>query len=283
MLVVAQVAACEPDAHEELRGSLYFAAGNYLAGLDLRSGNTNIETSLRDVEIESISPQKDKRLLVSVFGSEHRQDRHRLVLYDLATRQALTIAYGRNGHYLPGTEILLYDDGVSLILAERDGNDWQKTEVLQHAYNTPVLVTPVSATRFLYALPGQAMRVFDIVSGRETELTELSERCRLDASLWDPRRERLLCRTRLDNGDFEYVMAELDGTATETLPLPRSRSLLPVAFLPDQDALILTERWRSWLSDRQKHAVWVYRFDSGDFYRLVDNQHLGRSVVYAPL
>ena len=30
------LAACEPDDQGELRGSLYFAAGNYLAALDLR-------------------------------------------------------------------------------------------------------------------------------------------------------------------------------------------------------------------------------------------------------
>jgi hypothetical protein len=58
--------------------------------------------------------------------------------------------------------------------------------------------------------------------------------------------------------------------------------LQPLAFLPDQDALVLAERWRSRISDRQNHAVWVLRFDTGEFYRLLDNQYLGRSVVYKP-
>ena len=56
--------------------------------------------------------------------------------------------------------------------------------------------------------------------------------------------------------------------------------LQPMAFLPDQDALVLTERWRGKLSSRQNYAVWIYRFDSGEFYRLLDNQYLGRAVVY---
>lgn len=283
LVIMAHVAACQSDAREELRGSLYFPVGNYLAELDLRSGSVDIETSLQNAEIRGISRQKDQRLLLSVFGRENQQDTHRLVLYDLATRQALTIAYGRNGHYLPGTDILLYDDGVSLILAERGGDDWQKTEVQRHAYNAALQVAPLSATRFLYAIAGQSIHVYDIGSRRAIELVKLGERCRLDASLWDPQRERLLCRRRLDDGGFEYAMVDLEGAVTETLALPSSRSLQPVAFLPDQHALVLTERWQSMLSDRQKHAIWVYRFDSLEFYRLVDNQHLGRSVVYAPL
>lgn len=281
LLILGQIAACQPETHEELRGSLYFAAGQYLAELDLRNGTTSIETNLGDVEIQGISPQRDKRLLLTVFRSVEQQDRHSLVLYDLATRQDLTIAYGRNGHYLPGTEVLVYDDGSSLILAERKDQNWQRTEVLRHAYNATLLVTPVSATRFLFAVPGQTIHVYDIVSQRPEELPGLSQQCRLDASLWDLQRERLLCRRRLDDGSFEYVMADLDGGVTTTLALPGSRLLQPVAFLHDQDAVVLTERWRSKLSDRQQHAVWIFRLDDGEFYRLVENQYLGPSVVYA--
>lgn len=281
LLVLGQLTACQPEKQAELWGSLYFGAGNYLAELDLRSGGVNIETSLGDVEIQGISAQKDKRLLVTVFGSVNQRDRHSLVLYDLDTRQALTIAYGRNGHYLPGTEVLVYDDGVSLIVAERDNEGWQKTEVVRHAYNATLQVVPVSATRFLFTVGDQALQVYDTVSQRTLPLTALSQRCRLDASLWDPQREYLLCRRRQDDGNYEYIMAGLDGAVAATLALPGSRRLQPIAFLPDQDALVLTEQWRGRLSDRQNHAIWIYRFDSGDLYRLLDNQYLGRSVVYA--
>ena len=281
LLCLGQIVGCQSEQHEELRGGLYFALGQYLAELDLRSGDINIETNFRDAEILQISPQRDERLLLSVFGSINQQDRHRLVLYDLDTRQALTIANGRNGHYLPGTEVLVYDDGSKLILAERYGDDWQKAEVAEHAYNAALLVAPISATRFLYAIAGQPMHLYDIVSGRTIELTKLSQRCRLDASLWDQERNSLLCRQRRDDGNYEYVMVGLDGAVGQSLPLPESRRLLPLAFLPDQNALILTEEWQGMLSDRKRHAVWVYRFDSGAFYRLVDNQYLGRSVVYA--
>ena len=135
VFLLGQVAACQPEKHEELRGSLYFGAGKYLARLDLRHGSVDVETNLGDVEIRQISQQKDGRLLLTVFGSVNQQDRHSLVLYDPGTRQTLTIVYGRNGHYLPGSDVLVYDDGVSLIVAERDGRDWQKTDVLRHRYN----------------------------------------------------------------------------------------------------------------------------------------------------
>lgn len=282
LLALGQVAACQSQEQEELRGSLYFGAGEYLAELDLRRGSVNIETSLGDVEIREISAQQDKRLLLTVFGNVDREDRHSLVLYDLDTRQSLAIAYGRNGHYLPGTGILVYDDGIRLILAEREDENWQKTEVLRHPYNATLQVMPVSATRFLYEIAGQSVHVYDIVSRRAIELDALSQRCRLGASLWDPQRERLLCRRRLDDGRFDYVMVSLDGAVAEALPLPGSRLLQPVAFLPDQDALVFTERWKSGFSDRHKYAVWIYRLDDGEFYRLVENQHLGRSVVYRP-
>ena len=282
LLVLGQVTACQPETHEELRGSLYFGAGQYLAELELHNGNVKIETNLGDVDIKAISPQDDERLLVTVFGSINQQEKHRLVLYDLGTRQTLTIALGRNGHYLPGTRVLVYDDGASLIVAERTDNGWQKTEVVRHAYNAPLVIAPLSATRFLYTIGERAIHVYDTVSRRAIELDALSQVCRLDTSLWDRQREQLLCRRHLDDGRYEYIMAGLDGAVVATLGLPDSRMLQPLAFLPDQEALILTELWRSKFSDRQNHAVWVFRSDTGELYRLLENQYLGRTVVYKP-
>ena len=281
LLVLGQISACQPEEREELQGSLYFGAGDYLAELELHNGNVNIVTSLGDVEIREISPQDDERLLLTVFGRVDQQDKHSLVLYDLGTKQTLTITYGRNGHYLPGSRVLVYDDGVNLILAQREDDGWQKTEIVSHAYNAALRVMPISSTRFLYQLGGQAVFVYDTVSRRSIELIALSQHCRLDAGLWDRQREQLLCRRRLDDTNYDYVMIDLDGTERLKLDLPGSRMLQPLAFLPDQNALVLTERWRSRFSDRQNHAVWVFRFDTGELYRLLDNQYLGRSVVYA--
>ena len=281
MLLIGPVSGCQPESQEELRGSLYFASGQYLAQLDLRDGSTSIVTNLGDVEIRAISPQRDARLLLTVFGAVNQRDMYRLVLYDIATRQALTLLNGRNGHYLPDSDTLVYDDGAQIYVAERRDREWEKTAVLKHSYNAALHVTPITDTRFLYAVAGGPVNLFDLESRRAVELTALSKLCRLDASLWSSEREQLLCRIDQGNGPHEYAFSNLDGEVRATLHLPASRSLQPVAFLPDQDAVVFTERWRSAFSDRQKHAVWIYRFDSGALYRLIDNQHLGPTVVYA--
>ena len=66
----------------------------------------------------------------------------------------------------------------------------------------------------------------------------------------------------------------------DSVPLPSSHDLKPLAFLPDQGVLILTERWRGGLSDRVRWGVWVYRFGTQEAYRLLDDQYLGDYVFY---
>ena len=63
--------ACRPPEQPEMRGSLYFGAGNYLAELDLRDGSTSVVANLGDVEIQEMSSQLDERLLLSVLAA-HR-------------------------------------------------------------------------------------------------------------------------------------------------------------------------------------------------------------------
>ena len=281
VLLLGQIPACQPEPQEELRGSLYFASGQYLAQLDLRDGSTSIVTNLGDVEIRAISPQRDSRLLLTVTGSTNQRDTQELVLYDIATRQALTLLNGRHGHYLPDSDVLVYDDGTRIYVAERSDGEWEKTLVQEHAYKAALTIAPISATRFLFAVAGGPVNLFDLESKRSVELPALGSQCRLDASLWSQQREQLLCRVRRDDGSQTYVFATLEGVVQSTLALPAARSLQPVAFLPDQDAVVFTERWRSAISGRERHAVWIYRFDSGALYRLIDNQHLGRTVVYA--
>ena len=45
--------------------------------------------------------------------------------------------------------------------------------------------------------------------------------------------------------------------------------------------LVLTERWQGRISNRWKWGVWIYRLDTGEFYRLLDDQYLGDTVVYS--
>ena len=282
ILLLLQVAACSQPDREELRGSLYFAAGNYLALLDLRDGSTSVVTNLGDVDIRSLSPQLDERLLLSVYGSENNKEKRHLVLYDLETRQTLTLLNGRNGHYLPGTKALVFDDGVRVYVTERIQGNWEKTEVVEHRYNEGVDILPVSATRFLYRVVDGPLFVYDKTAGRSIELGGLSSACRFDRLLWFAAQEQMLCQVPGDGPSFEYRFVGLDGSLGDGLPLPTGHDLKPLVHLPDQDVLILTERWRSGLANRVKWGVWAYHFDTQEAYRLIDDQHLGEHVLYTP-
>ena len=275
-----QVTACNGPDHEELRGSLYFAAGNYLALLDLRDGSTSVVANLGDADIRSLSPQLEDRLLLTVYGSENNKETRHLVLYDLESRQTLTLLNGYTGFYLPGTRTLVFDDGVRTYVTERVQGDWEKTEVVEHRYNQRVDIVPITATRFVYRVADGPLYVYDKTAGRSIELSALASTCRFERALWSTERELMLCQVRHEGEYFEYAFVGLDGTVHDSIPLPPSHDLRPLAFLPDQDVLILTERWRGGLADRVKWGLWVYRFDTGEAYRLLDDQYLGDHVLY---
>lgn len=275
------IAACTDNERGELRGGLYFAAGNYLAMLDLRDGSTSVVSNLGEVNILSLSPQLDKRLLLSVIDGEEQREQRLLVLYDIATRQTHTLLSGRNGHYLPGTQTLVYDDGTKIVVTERVDDTWEKTEVAAHRYNEGVDIEPISAKQFIYRIDDGPFLVYDRAAERSTELNALESACRMDRALWFADREQMLCQSRKKTDEAAYMFVDLDGAAGERLPLPASRDLRPLVYLPDQDVLLLTERWQGRFTNRVKWAVWAYRFDIQEAYRLFDNQYLGHSVQYA--
>jgi hypothetical protein len=277
---VLQVAACGGPDREELRGSLYFAAGNYLAMLDLRDGSTSVAANLGDADIRSLSPQLNERLLLTVYGSENNRETRHLVLYDLETRQTLTLLNGHIGYYLPGTKTLIFDDGVRTYVTERVQGNWEKTEVVAHRYNQGVDIVPISGSRFIYRVANGPLYVYDKTAGRSIELAGLASACRFDRSLWFPEREQMLCQVPNDGEIRKYAFVGLDGTAQDSLPLPAANDLKPLAFLPDQGVLILSERWRGGISNRVKWGVWVYRFETREAYRLLDDQYLGDHVLY---
>ena len=276
------LSACVPDEQAELRGSLYFAAGNYLALMDLRDGSTSVEANLGDVQIHTISPHQDGRILVSLVGGENDFDTRRLVLYDIRTRQTLTLLSGREGHYLPDTSALVFDDGIRIKVTERVRGSWQTTDVMKHRFSERVEILPLGPSRFIYRLGDSLPQLFDRDTERSTELAEFAARCRLDRALWFADRQGMLCGTRRGESEFDYTFVGLDGAVAERLPLPANHDLRPLVYLADQEVLILTERWQGGLGNRWKWAVWVYRFDTGTAYRLLEDQFLGDSVIYAP-
>ncbi len=279
LLVLALLLAGCAEDRPEISGGLYFAAGSYLAELDLRNGNTRVVTSMGDDTIVELAPQGSGRLLLTVFGEVNRQDVYSIVLYDIETKQRLRFFEGRRGRYLPGTEVLVYDDGRQVLVKRRQADAWETIEVASHDYRVPVQILPVSATAFLYAVGNEPPLLFDVVDGRSSA-PDLAEHCTLDAAVWVSARNALLCRGR--ENPTAYAFVTLDGTVVETLSLPEGRPLEAVAYVADQDIAIFTERWQSFISERQQHAIWVHHRDSGQTYRLAENQHLGETVVYRP-
>jgi hypothetical protein len=281
-LALLLAAACTPNDRAELRGALYFVSANYLAMLDLRDGSTSVVSNLGEVNIRSLSPQLEERLLLNVIDSEENRERRLLVLYDIASRQTHTLLRGRNGHYLPGTRTLVYDDGVRIFVTERVRGTWKKTEVAEHRYNEKVDIVPISGTRFIYRIGDGPFLVYDKTAGRSIGLGALESACRMDRALWFADREQMLCQTRTENEQFAYSFVGLDGSTREPLPLPSTHDLRPLVLLPDQQVLLLTERWQGGLANRVKWGVWAYRFDTQEAYRLLDDQYLGDSVHYVP-
>ncbi len=286
LILLGVLGACEPAAPPEVSGSIYFGSGNYLAQLSLRNGSTDIVANIGDLEIQEISPKDDRYLLLNVFGPVNQKDSHRLVLFDLETRQQITFFEGQFGRYLSDGQTLVYDDGARIRATWKRVNYWEKVEVAQHPFNAKVWIVPVTDTAFLYSIgpdDSASLHVFDTVDRRSAELEKLADICILDGAIWIEARAELLCLSDLAGAeDPVYVFVGLDGIVSGVLDLPPDKSFRAVAYMPDRNAVVLTESWRSWMSDRQKWAVWIYDIDSAKAFRLLEHQYIGRSVIYRP-
>lgn len=286
VLLLALLAACEPPAPPEISGELYFGSGNYLAVLALRNGSTDIVASIGDADIQEISLKDSRRMLLNIFGPVNQKDSHRLVLFDLETRQQLTFFEGRFGRYLLDGQTLVYDDGSRILATWKRVNYWEKVEVAQHAFNAKVRVIPVSDSAFLYNIGAEGdapLYIFDTSKNQSTELKRLTSICELDGAIWIQARSELLCRSASPTStDVSYVFVNLDGVVSGSMQLPPDKSFRALAYMPDRDAVVLSESWRTWVSGRQKWAVWVYDIGEETSYRILEHQYLGHTVIYRP-
>jgi len=285
-MLLAVLVACERAEPPKSSGSLYFGSGNYLARLNLRNGSTDIVASIGDADIQEISEKDERRFLLNVFGPVNQRNSHRLVLFDLESKQQLTFFEGRFGRYLADGQTLVYDDGSRIWATWKRVNYWEKVEVAQHPFNAKVWIVPVSNTTFLYSIGPESdglVSVFDTVSRESTELGKLASTCDLEGATWIQSRSELLCRPGASKGeDAGYVFVSLEGEITGELNLPPNSIFNAVAYMPDQDAVVLTESWRSWMSGQEKWAVWIYDIGGASSYRLLEHQYLGRTVIYRP-
>jgi hypothetical protein len=283
-LLFTRMAGCERQSHPELHGHLFFGSGQYLGRLDLRDGSTSVEANLGDVSIKRVGTYGDENLLLTVFGIVNHKETFRLMQYEIATGQRGILFDGWNSLYLAGEEMLVYDDGFRLRAKVRSGNERVDVELAGHEFGDSVHMVPVSDSSFLYSI-GNSERPLIFIHDATTQvrkpLQKLSGVCGLDGAIWIDAYQQLLCSTATSTGQFQdYSFFDLDGTLHGTLSLPESESFRAVAYLHDQDSLVLTQAWRSLVGGRGKTAIWIYKLGSNEYYQLVKDQYLGKTVVY---
>jgi len=270
---------CGPGEQREYRGDLYFGTGAYLARLDLRNGNVSLLANLGDTVIREIAEFGDEQLLLSVFGPVNHENTFRLMQYELDGGGLATLLTGRHGRYLPEPEALLFGDGSRLKMRVYGGRAMEESVIARHRVGAGVHIMQISATEFIYGIDTDTtIHRFDVESFESRPLQALSSQCRLDGALWIAQRDALLCKRGGAAGDYAFV--SLSGDVLASLDIPDARAFRAVAHLHDQDAVVLTEAWNTFLGDNTRYAVWIYELSSGRKVRLVKDQVLGSHVVY---
>lgn len=270
---------CEPDETREYWGNLYFAAGSYLGQLDLRDGSVSVLANVGDAYIREIDAFGEDQLLLTVFGPVNRKDTFRLMQFKLDTYGLVTLLNGRHGRYLPVPEALIFDDGAHLRVRVYGDGPMEELTITRHRFGSRVHVMQISETKFLYSVdPDSAIHSFDVDTRELRALPGLSQECQLDGALWIDVRDALLCKR--EDESPSYSLVGLDGSARGSLVIPDAGPFRAMAYLADQDALVLTEAWNTVVSDSVRYAIWIYDLASDRMMRLVEDQYLGPSVVY---
>ncbi|RZV39389.1 MAG: hypothetical protein EX272_00265 [Chromatiales bacterium] len=271
--------SCESGEQREYRGNLYFGTGAYLGRLDLRNGNVALLANLGDTAIREVAAFGDDQLLLSVFGPVNHKDTFRLMQYELAGGGLATLLTGRHGRYLPGPEALVFDDGAHLKMRVYGGRAMKESIVTRHRVGASVHILQVSGTGFVYGIDfDTAIHSADVETGESRPLHALSQQCALDGALWIARRDALLCKQRGADGAYKFV--SLSGEVLDALDIPGVGRFRAVAHLHDQDALVLTEAWKTIIGGNTRYAVWIYDLSTERMVRLVKDQTLGLHVVY---
>ena len=270
---------CGPGEQREYRGGLYFGTGAYLGRLDLRNGNVSLLANLGDTVIREIAEFGDEQLLLSVFGPVNHKDTFRLMQYEIAGGGLATLLTGRHGRYLPEPEALLFGDGSHLKMRVYGGRAMEESVIVRHRTGAGVHIMPIAASEFIYGIDTDTtIYRFDVGSRVSQPLQALSSECRLDGALWIAQRDALLCKRGGAAGDYAFV--SLSGEVLGSLDIPDTGRFRAVAHLHDQDAVVLTEAWNTFLGDNTRYAVWIYDLSTGRSIRLVKDQVLGSHVVY---
>ena len=282
MLVAA---ACEQPSHRELSGSLYFAAGSYLGRFDLGDGASSAAANLGDASIQHVSAIDAHHLLVATKEIREGRTISRIVQLDTRSNQVVDLFSGNAAWFIPDGDFFVIDDGQRLLARGRRGQAYADLVIAGHRANARVPVTIVDNQELLYTddtVPDAGIRLFNVRTGRDLALPELSRACTLDGAVWIESKQRLLCKRPAGPEERpRYVLASLSGAEQVDIDLPDLDGLFAVAYLRGQDAVILTSIARGPLGGNIQNRVWFHDLRNAGTFQLADDQYLGRYVAWA--
>lgn len=284
IVVLGFVASCDAPEQQAPHGHLYFAAGNYIGELDLSDGSSSPVANLGDVTIDHLSVYESNDLLLTMRDYVNGIETSRILRFNPREQTSFPLFPGLMAEFLPGTRVVVYDDGLRLLATHRTNAFRDELVIDDHGHNSRPAVVVLSDTEILFSsvvVEEVLIQRYDVEDERSYPLADLSEKCRLSSAIWIADAEQLLCKMKFAEDEApRYGFVTLSGAATKALPLPDDKNFRALSYLPDQRLIILTELSSSWGGGKQKHAIWVYDMDAFSAYRLAKDQFLGRSVVY---
>jgi hypothetical protein len=283
-LLVPALLSCGSAERGKYHGSLYYGQGNYLMQFSLGDGSVVVVDNLGDRTIRGVSDLGGDKLLIAETAWIRNRSVPRISWFDLDTGQSSVLYSGVHAVYLAEAGVIAYDDGSKLYAVPQLGAGSDEI-VFSHGRNELSTLMAVSGHLLLFetVISGQpVIHSWSALTGELLRLEALSSACRLGGAVWIGSVQRLACKEGSGpSAEADYLLAGLDGTVSGRLHLPGGKRFMALAWLPGQDAVILSERWQGTFGTGDKSAVWIYDVRQGTSHRLARHLDLGNSVVYA--
>ena len=283
VLVIPGLVSCGGPESSGYHGALYFGQGSYLMRFSLADGSLSVVSQLGDRKIRELGPFGNGRLLIAETTPVNGRNVPRISWMDLQTGQVSVLYSGIAARYLADAGVVVYDDGSRLYSVPQFGSE-ETGELFSHRSNEKIDMIALPGGTLLFEAGEAGARVihaWTAADGKSQRLEALSATCRLDGAVWIEDLQRLACRARDAGAPAGYLLSGLDGEVEHRIALPGKRRFRALAYLDDQHALVLAERWRGLLGGAERTATWAYDLHSGASVRISKNQDLGDSVVYA--
>ncbi len=283
ILLIPTLVSCDREDQAQYQGYLYFAQSHYLMRLSLRDGSLSVVTNLGDKIIRDVSIFLENRLLIAESASINRKDVRHISWVDVNSGQTAALYSGVLARYLEGSGFIVYDDATSLFAVEL-ASDSDSETIFTHKMNRLSTILVISEDTVLFETKEAGVwliRSYNVLTKTLLTLDRLSGICRLDQAVWINDLEKLACKEiATETKNANYVLSNLDGDVSGTLPLPEGRHFVALTYISGQNALILKENWNSIFGGQERAAIWVHNVKSKESHRLAKSQNPGSSVVY---